>query len=675
MSDQSLELALIIKAINEATAPLLTVQRQVAELNAAGKKVTAFARIQNDIKGISKQMAIVRHEARRFALIGGLVAGLGGWFVKDQLVGTAAQFERFSAVLESVEGSAYGARHALNWVSKFAMDTPLEVSGVMSAFVRLRSFGLNPYDGTLQAIADANARLGGTQESLMGISLAMGQAWTRTKLQGQDILQMVERGVPVWDLLSKATGKSIPVLQKMSEQGLLGRDVMRLMITEMGKWAGGASARQMTTWNGMISNLGDNWTQFKMLVMDAGAFEFMKGKLSEILKNVNAMAESGKMKEYAEVISSHLVKALKTAWDVLQWIYKAGMAVYKVLGMIAWAVGGWGNLIKVVAALMMSRMVIALAKTSWGFVKLAFHILGATVETYRFIASGKLLALLQGKWAVFGKFMSWQLFRIQYYLVIAGGAMKSFALTAATRLVSALSVASKAVWGFTTALLANPVTWVVIGIAALAGAVYLIIKNWEKVKSFFASLGAWFAGHWQKLLKIFLHLNPFTAILVGMNAFLKEFPGMNLFQAGAKIISTLVNGIKSMAASPVETLKKIVQKMRNLLPFSPAKEGPFRDLHKIKLIETLTASITPAPMVKALAGVMQTARSTVVTGPGRRQGEADRHGIALTYAPVVNINGGGQGIQSSFEQMLNEHKRQIVQIIESASMRKARVAF
>jgi phage-related protein len=48
-----------------------------------------------------------------------------------------------------------------------------------------------------------------------------------------------------------------------------------------------------------------------------------------------------------------------------------------------------------------------------------------------------------------------------------------------------------------------------------------------------------------------------------------------LFNAGKSIIRGLINGIKSMASSVTSAVKGIVSKARDLLPFSPAKEGPF----------------------------------------------------------------------------------------------------
>lgn len=52
-------------------------------------------------------------------------------------------------------------------------------------------------------------------------------------------------------------------------------------------------------------------------------------------------------------------------------------------------------------------------------------------------------------------------------------------------LVPSITAATASIWGFTVALLANPITWVVAGVVALAGAAYLIYKNWEPIKAFF----------------------------------------------------------------------------------------------------------------------------------------------------------------------------------------------
>lgn len=48
-----------------------------------------------------------------------------------------------------------------------------------------------------------------------------------------------------------------------------------------------------------------------------------------------------------------------------------------------------------------------------------------------------------------------------------------------------------------------------------------------------------------------------------------------LFESGKKIISGLIDGIKSMFSSAKNAVSGFLSGIRNLLPFSPAKEGPF----------------------------------------------------------------------------------------------------
>lgn len=51
--------------------------------------------------------------------------------------------------------------------------------------------------------------------------------------------------------------------------------------------------------------------------------------------------------------------------------------------------------------------------------------------------------------------------------------------------------------------------------------------------------------------------------------------GSLLYNSGKSIIQGLINGIKDMAGNVSGAVKGVLDKARNLLPFSPAKEGPF----------------------------------------------------------------------------------------------------
>lgn len=57
-----------------------------------------------------------------------------------------------------------------------------------------------------------------------------------------------------------------------------------------------------------------------------------------------------------------------------------------------------------------------------------------------------------------------------------------------------------AVWSFTTALLANPITWIVLGIGALIGILYLLGVRWEDIKNIFSTVVGWIRDRWNDLM-------------------------------------------------------------------------------------------------------------------------------------------------------------------------------
>jgi len=115
--------------------------------------------------------------------------------------------------------------------------------------------------------------------------------------------------------------------------------------------------------------------------------------------------------------------------------------------------------------------------------------------------------------------------------------------------------------------------------------------------------------YWQSFLKVFLWINPLTAPIMALNKLIQFVKGINLFEAGKKILLTLADGIKAVALKPYEVVKSVLSKVRKLLPFSPAKEGPLSDLHLAgkKLLDTVAANVKADTLVnqttKALTGV------------------------------------------------------------------------
>lgn len=244
------------------------------------------ARMGRSMKSMHASMGRLKSQAAALAKFGSAGVGAAGFALK-KLTDVAAQYEKYQIMLESLEGSTKSAQKAMSWVSDIASTSTRGLDEIMGGYVRLRTFGMDPTNGTMQSLLDMNARMGGSNETLSGMILAVGQAWTKQKLQGEEALQLIERGVPVWDLLAKRSGKTVQEIMNMSAQGRLGRAAIAALVEEMGKFSAGADAKQAKTWAGMVSMLSDQWQRFANLVMKNGVFDWMKEKLGRFLNMLN----------------------------------------------------------------------------------------------------------------------------------------------------------------------------------------------------------------------------------------------------------------------------------------------------------------------------------------------------------------------------------------------------
>ena len=80
-------------------------------------------------------------------------------------------------------------------------------------------------------------------------------------------------------------------------------------------------------------------------------------------------------------------------------------------------------------------------------------------------------------------------------------------------------------------------------------------------------------------------------------------------------------------------IEDVVKKMRAYLPFSPAKTGPFRDLHRVRIIETIAQSIRPESAVRAMrnaaAAIALSGAVIMPSGAYAAQGPAAGAGITI----------------------------------------------
>lgn len=176
----------------------------------------------------------------------------------------------------------------------------------------------------------------------------------------------------------------------------------------------------------------------------------------------------------------------------------------------------------------------------------------------------------------------------------------------------------------------------------------LIVKHWSTLSEFFQKVFDNVTGVIGKALDF-------------IRSLLQPF-----FEAGSKIVTMIADGILAGVSKVTEAIGKVTKAARDYLPFSPAKQGAFRDLHKVKIVETIAGAINAGPLTRAMSGV--TARAAAVASP-----VAVGSAGGFNYSPTITINGAQN--TSDFKRELDKHKDEIIRIFERSQQRKDRLRY
>ena len=362
---------------------------------------------------------------------------------------------------------------------------------------------------------------------------------------------------------------------------------MALLNTEMGKGIDVATGMA----NAINATDGES---YEVLSQKIGNMKEQIGGL--LLPTVNEFVD--KAGSVVEKVSSWVSENEELASGIMHTVLTVGI-VLSVLGVLMAVIGGVG------VAIVKTTTVVT---SMWSAVKM----LKGGFETLQIVTmyAGDGLK-------VFGARMIASAASAKSFVIGLAGMAKQAIVTG----VQALPGLIASVWSFTAALLANPITWVVIGIIALIAAIILLQQNWDSVT-------AWMSNTWNGFVNGISTgwsnvKASFTSGIQGIKDSITN--SYEWFRAsGAKILTTFTEGIKSAISVPVEAVKGGLARIRKLLPFSDAKEGPLSTLTLSgrRVFETITSGMVQTQNLPAK--VTEKAFSAVNLG---MQGASDEEKI------------------------------------------------
>ncbi|MCP3922991.1 MAG: phage tail tape measure protein [Desulfobacterales bacterium] len=221
----------------------------------------------------------------------------------------------------------------------------------------------------------------------------------------------------------------------------------------------------------------------------------------------------------------------------------------------------------------------------------------------------------------------------------AGGGIISYAITLGTSFLAAIGPAILATWAFTTALLCNPVTWIVLAIVAAVGlliwALYELYQNFDQVKEAVS--------------------NFVNTIKEGINEAWNWVTGIipRFYNSGKALWGAFTDGVKSNLSAAKIAVKSGLTRLRNLLPFSNAKEGPLSNL----TVSGASLMTTFAQGAESKSGALKKVVKTAMAGAG----------AAMVISGSVTANPGNLNLKQEIPKIAAEKSGEVQKVSKSES--------
>jgi len=135
----------------------------------------------------------------------------------------SAKMDMTKRAFETLTGSVQKAQEHLDALEKFGATTPFEFAGLTEASKKMQAygFGVDAVIPVLTVLGDASMAVGLGQEGIDRVTLAIGQMNAKGKLTAEEMRQLAETGLPVWDILASKMNITTAKAMELSKKGAI----------------------------------------------------------------------------------------------------------------------------------------------------------------------------------------------------------------------------------------------------------------------------------------------------------------------------------------------------------------------------------------------------------------------------------------------------------------------
>ncbi|HEP1335710.1 tape measure protein [Klebsiella pneumoniae] len=268
---------------------------------------------------------------------------LFGW--QKPIVEAAAEMQRMRVMLRGLNKDKVNPEEAaaqdMQYIVNMAKNAPFAMQSLTDSFVKFRSAGLDPTDGSLKALVDSVARFGGDSELLKRAAVAVQQMSGKGVVSMEELRQQLGEAVPnAMKAMADAAGITMGELTKAVSSGTVeAKHALSLMFVGLRAENENAAKDMMQTYTGALAQLQTSFTLFADRVGQAGYLD----SLTKGMKELAAVMNSAEGISFANSLGEGLTTAIDGLRELAQWLAKnqelvitlgkivAGMVAFKML--------------------------------------------------------------------------------------------------------------------------------------------------------------------------------------------------------------------------------------------------------------------------------------------------------------------------------------------------------
>lgn len=268
---------------------------------------------------------------------------LFGW--QKSIVEAAAEMQRMRVMLRGLNkdkvNPGEAAAQDMQYIVNMAKNAPFAMQSLTDSFVKFRSAGLDPTDGSLKALVDSVARFGGDSELLKRAAVAVQQMSGKGVVSMEELRQQLGEAVPnAMKAMADAAGITMGELTKAVSSGTVeAKQALSLMFVGLRAENENAAKDMMQTYTGALAQLQTSFTLFADRVGQAGYLD----SLTKGMKELSAVMNSAEGISFANSLGEGLTTAIDGLRELAQWLAKnqelvitlgkivAGMVAFKML--------------------------------------------------------------------------------------------------------------------------------------------------------------------------------------------------------------------------------------------------------------------------------------------------------------------------------------------------------